>query len=134
MKRFLYYFGCTVIMGFVFYLGVKYQIWLEEEGNITFDLMPVLLFSSVFPIFIGMCLRLPKLIVEIKETKQWKFDWIKIVAVGVPSLYITILPILSYYSEVNLLFSRELVMLGNTTLTTTAGIVFGFVLLDSLSK
>ncbi|SET93966.1 hypothetical protein SAMN05421676_11192 [Salinibacillus kushneri] len=92
MKRFLYYFGCTVIMGFVFYLGVKYQIRLEEKADITFDLMSVLLFSAVFPIFIGMSLRLPKLIVEIKENKQWKFDWIKIVAVGVP-------PYISRYSQ-----------------------------------
>jgi hypothetical protein len=83
-----------------------------------------------------MLLRLPKLIVEIKEKKQWSFDWINVAAIGIPSIYIAMIPLLSLFTffGMNWLFAKELILLGDTTLTTIAGIVFGYVLLDSLKK
>ncbi|MGM0865205.1 MAG: hypothetical protein ACQEWF_11075 [Bacillota bacterium] len=101
-----------------------------------FDLLPFLIFASIFPIVIGLFLRLPKLIIEIKEKKQWSFDWIKISAIGIPSLYIAMIPILSLTTNfgMNLLFAKELILLGDTTMTTTAGIISGYVILDSLKK
>ncbi|ASV67539.1 hypothetical protein CKF48_09505 [Cytobacillus kochii] len=135
MKRFLFYFVSTVVMGFIFYLGVKYQVRLHEELRNSFNLLPFLIFATIFPIAIGLLLRLPKLIIEIKEKKQWSFDWIKVAAIGIPSLYIAMIPILSLSTSFeNLLFAKELIFLGDTTLTTTAGIVSGYVLFDSLKK
>nr|WP_263624166.1 hypothetical protein [Cytobacillus kochii] len=122
-------------MGFIFYLGVKYQVRLHEELRNSFNLLPFLIFATIFPIAIGLLLRLPKLIIEIKEKKQWSFDWIKVAAIGIPSLYIAMIPILSLSTSFeNLLFAKELIFLGDTTLTTTAGIVSGYVLFDSLKK
>ncbi|MGP4108844.1 hypothetical protein [Virgibacillus sp. L01] len=94
--------------------------------------MPVLLFATIYPIVIGLFLRLPKLIIEIKEKKQWTFDWVKVVAIGIPALYIASLPILST-TGINFVFSIDLMLMG-TKLITIAGIVFGYVLLDSLKK
>jgi hypothetical protein len=98
--------------------------------------MPFYIFATIFPIVIGMLLRLPKLIVEIKEKKQWSFDWINVAAIGIPSIYIAMIPLLSLFTffGMNWLFAKELILLGDTTLTTIAGIVFGYVLLDSLKK
>ncbi|MCA1026037.1 MULTISPECIES: hypothetical protein [Cytobacillus] len=108
---------------------------LHEELRNSFNLLPFLIFATIFPIAIGLLLRLPKLIIEIKEKKQWSFDWIKVAAIGIPSLYIAMIPILSLSTSFeNLLFAKELIFLGDTTLTTTAGIVSGYVLFDSLKK
>ena len=135
IKKFLYYFACTVVIGFLIYLGTKYNIRLVKEANITFEVQPVLLFTTTFPIVIGVILRLPKLIMEIKEKKEWTFDWIKVIAIGIPALYVALFPILSSTSfGTNFLFGQVLILIGNTTLITTAGIVFGYVLLDSLKK
>lgn len=72
---------------------------------------------------------------EIKDKKEWSFNWIKVIAIGIPALYIASLPILSYSSfGMNFLFVKELMLIENTTLITTAGIVFGYVLLDSFKK
>jgi hypothetical protein len=120
-------------MGFIFYLGAKYQIRLDEKASTTYDLMPVLLFATIYPIGIGLLLRLPKLIIEIKEKKQWTFDWIKVVSIGVPALYIASAPILAT-TGINFLFVKGLMLMGSFTLITVAGIVFGYVLLDSLKK
>lgn len=135
IKKFLYYFTCTVVIGFLIYLGMKYNIRLVEEASQTYEIRPVLIFSTIFPIVIGLILRLPKLIMEIKDKKEWTFNWIKVMAIGIPTLYIALLPILSFtFVGMDFLFAKELLLFGNTTLITIAGIVFGYVLLDSLKK
>lgn len=48
--------------------------------------MPVVLFTFLFSIFIGIMFKLPKFIDEFKQNKQWMFDWIKFIAIGLPSL------------------------------------------------
>ncbi len=75
-----------------------------------------------------------KLIIEIKEKKQWTFDWIKVVAIGIPSLYMAMMPILLVFFGMNNLLFGNVLLLRDTTFTTIAGIVFGYVLLSSLKN
>ena len=121
-------------MVFIFYLGTEVKVQLLQESRVKFNLLPYLIFVTIFPIFIGTFLRLPKLIIEIRQEKQWSFDWIKVVAIGFPTLYLAMAPILSLYFGPNMLFAKSFWMAGDTTLTSIAGIVFGYVLLDSLKK
>ena len=135
MKRFLYYFAWTIAIGLILYGGVRYQFRLQKEASETFNILPVYLFAGLFPVFLGMLLRLPKLIWEIKEKKAWTFDWIKVVAVALPALYIALLPaLLATPFGVHLPLSGMQVWLANAIFMTTAGIVAGYVLLDSVKK
>jgi len=115
---------------------MQYNIALVEEANITFEGLPVLIFATTFPIVIGVILRLPKLIIEIKDKKEWAFNWINIIAIGIPALYVALLPILSSIGMNFLVPPVSLLVgsFGNSTLNTTAGIVFGYVLIDSIKK
>ncbi|WP_246017691.1 hypothetical protein [Mesobacillus subterraneus] len=130
----MFYFVSTVVIGFVFYLGLNYQVRLQEESAANFNMKLFILFTTAFPIFIGGLLRLPKLIMEIGEEKHWTFDWIKAGAIGIPALYVALVPMISIAFGVNLLFAKELWLLGDSTLSTSAGIVFGYILLDSVKK
>ena len=134
MKRFLFIFFSTVVIGIIFYLGMNYQVKLREKSAIVFDLKPYIIFSSIFPIFIGMLLRLPKLIIEIKNKQKWSFDWIKFITIGIPSLYIALIPPLAFSYGTILLFSKAFMLLGASTFTSIAGVIFGYVLLDSLKS
>ncbi|WP_228552358.1 hypothetical protein [Gracilibacillus salitolerans] len=117
------------------FFGAKYQFYLGEEASQTFEMIPYLIFVTIFPILIGMLLRLPKLIIEVKDKKRWTFDWLKLVAIGIPALYIALLPVMPFtLAGTRLLFAKEVMLTDNTTLITTAGIVFGYVLLDILKK
>ena len=99
------------------------------------DAMSFILFSSIFPILIGILLRLPKLINEIKKNSQLVFDLAKFFAIGLPSLCILSMYILIYYLPKSILSCiPQEIFLGNTTIQTRAGIVFGFILLDSVKK
>lgn len=134
MKRFLFIFFSTAVIGFVFYLGMDYQMRLREKSAIIFDIKPYITFASFFSIFIGMLLRLPKLILEIRDKQRWSFDWIKVIVIGIPSLYIAMIPLFAIVYGMNLWFANVVMLLGDITFTTIAGVIFGYVLLDSLKS
>lgn len=136
MRRFLYYFGWTFVIGIIIYSGAKYQFLLKQEYMKNFEVASFILFSSIFPIVIGILLRLPKLINEIKENRQWTFDWAKFIGIGLPSFCILSMYVLIFSSvgESILPFVPEMIYLGNSTIQTIAGVVFGFILLDSVKK
>ncbi|MFJ7827779.1 hypothetical protein [Psychrobacillus sp. NPDC096623] len=134
MKRFLFLFISTIVIGMIFYFGIGYQAALREQAAIIFDMKPYITFASIFPIFIGLLLRLPKLIIEIKDKKKWTFDWMKVLVIGIPSLYIAIIHLLAFVIGTNLLISKTFLLLGDLSFTGIAGVIFGYVLLDSLKS
>lgn len=135
MKRFLYFFGWAIILGLMIYLGAKYQFFLKQEYMKNLGVGSFVWYSSIFPIVIGMLLRLPELINEIKDKRPWTFDWAKFVGIGLPSMFISLAFVLIFYVPINVLhLIPQQIYLGNPTLQTIAGVVFGFVLLDSVKK
>ena len=82
----------------------------------------------------GMLLRLPKLIIEIKDKKRWSIDWVKVLVIGIPSIYIAMIRLLLLFMEIICYFSIEVMLLGDFTFTYIAGVIFGYVLLDSLKS
>ncbi|MFD2629986.1 hypothetical protein [Oceanobacillus kapialis] len=101
----------------------------------NFEIMPLVLFGILFPIVIGILLRIPKLIIEIKQHKQWTFDWVKFIAIAIPALFVIALSISPYlsipldYMKIPIIF-----MEGTPTIETVAGIVLGYTFLDCLKK
>ncbi|PID01513.1 MULTISPECIES: hypothetical protein [unclassified Sporosarcina] len=136
MRRFFYYFGWTMVIGIIIYSGAKYQFLLKQEYMKNFEVLSFILFSSIFPVGIGILLRLPKLIIEIKENRQWTFDWAKFMGVGLPSLGVLSMCVLLFTpaGESILPFVPEIIYSGNSTIQIVAGVVFGFILLDSVKR
>ena len=135
MKRFIGYIMWVAIIGIGIYFGLRFRVYLGKEAEISYNNLPITIFSFVFPIIVGILLRLPNFLHENKGKKKWSFDWVKLIAIAFPALYVSLLPYLVYSSlGEKLLFSNQIFLLGDTTvtLTTVAGIVFGYVLLDSV--
>ncbi|WP_233191245.1 hypothetical protein [Sporosarcina sp. P20a] len=123
-------------IGIIIYVGAKYQFLLKQEYMKNYEALTFILFSSIFPIGIGILLRLPKLIIEIKENRQWTFDWAKFMGVGLPSLGVLSMCVLIFTpaGEYFIPLVPEVMYSGNFTIQTIAGVVFGFILLDSVKK
>ncbi|MFD1929016.1 hypothetical protein ACFSFY_13315 [Sporosarcina siberiensis] len=135
MKRFLYYFSWTIVVSFIIYLGAKYQMWLQLEASKNFELSSLYLYSTIFPIVIGMMLRLPKLLTEIRQNSQWTFDWVKFIGIGLPSFCILSMYVLPFYLPESMLsLIPNAIMFRNQTIQVVAGVVLGFILLDSVKK
>ncbi|WP_084244551.1 hypothetical protein [Planomicrobium okeanokoites] len=135
MKRFVYYFAWTLAIVFIVYIGTVIEANIVETARETYQLFPRFLFVAIFPVILGFLMRLPRFLLERKEQKFRGFDWFKFLAVGVPSLYFVMMTFLPYTSIGAGIPS--FMMTNQTSLTTiayTAGIVFGYVLLDSFHK
>ncbi|MGP4064249.1 hypothetical protein ACTWPF_04950 [Oceanobacillus sp. M65] len=100
----------------------------------NYDLMPVVLYGIIFPIVIGVLLRLPKLFIEIKQNKPWKFDWIKFVAIAIPTLFVIAMAILPFTAAAGIMKISLIIMDGTPIIQTIAGIVLGYSLLDCLKE
>ncbi len=135
MKNFLYYFGWTFMISFIIYLGTKYQIQLQKEMSQTMEPGKYLSFSVLFPIIIGLFLGLPRLINKIKQQKEWTINWMKLLVIGLPTLLVIFIYLFLYQIPESILpFIPEQIFLRNQTIHVVAGVVFGYVLLDSLKE
>lgn len=135
MKRFLYYIGWILLIGFLLYLGTKYYLFLKEEARTTFISDFFVMYNMVFTIIIGMLLKFPMLLQEIRLKKKWTFDWVKLLAFGIPTLYIVTIPFWANSSfGQQFLFSNYSRIVIGTPMITVAGVVLGYCLLDILKE
>jgi hypothetical protein len=136
MKRFFVYFFITVVFGFLIFWGFKIPLMIKERYMFEAPLKVLMIFSTIFPIFIGVLLRLPQLIIEIKEKRKWSIDWVKLTAIGIPTLYVSQMLILYFFTPFgsSLPFGRILMQNADIPLPTIAGIIFGYIVLDSLKE
>ncbi|SEQ87775.1 hypothetical protein SAMN05216232_3535 [Virgibacillus subterraneus] len=135
VKRFAVYFSLTIGFLTLVFWGYKIPLNIKEKLMFNAPLELLTIYSIVLPILIGMILRLPTLIKEIKEKKKWAIDWVKLCAIGIPTLYISQASFLYFYlPSVTLPFSVMLVRNPDMPLTTISGMIFGYIVLDSLKK
>lgn len=135
MKRLIMYLLGSIIIISVLYIGTEMQLWLKGYSDEDFNFIPQIVFSVFFPIVVGMLLRIPQLVKEIKLKKRWSIDWIKLIAIGIPSLYIAALP-LSIFIRLPIyhpMFLLKMITSG-TIATTIAGVICGYILFDSLKE
>ena len=131
MQRFIYYFIWTIVIGVLIYWGLKYKYHLEKQAEMYFEMYPTLIFTVVFPFIVGLLFRLPLFIIEVKENREWTFDWQKFSAVALPALFIIVI-FLSMYAGIN--YFANFTLIDRTLFVTLAGVVFGYTLLDCLKK
>ena len=132
MKNFLKYFAWTIAIGTIFFVGLTYQKHLIQTGMYSFNMLPAIIYTTIFPIVMGMLLRLPKWLEEMKKNSTWKVNWPKLLAVGIPTLFIVLSPIF-YFTEttVKIPFLVHFIHLNDTSIF---GIILGYVILDSIKK
>mgnify|MGYP005750761873 CR=1 FL=1 len=132
MKNFLKYFAWTIAIGTIFFVGLTYQKQLIQKGMESFSMLPAIIFITIFPIVMGMLLRLPKWLEEIKQNSTWRVNWPKLLAVGIPTLFIVLTPLIYFSAYTGKIpFLAHFIHLNDTSIF---GIILGYVILDSIKK
>ncbi len=130
MKRFLFYFGWTIGIGVLLYKGGDLLHYLRILMNVEYKPTPYITALTIYPVLLGIALKTPGSWLQ-REDMKWGFDWVKFVAVGIPAAYVTLLRVWLYTP-----FGESLPFLSSmyyyNTIQTVAGIVLGYILLDSL--
>lgn len=131
------YFGFLVIVILVFIVGLKYQHHLQLEARKTFQSNTSFVFSILFPIFFGLLLGLLRFFELLRKTGEWKINWIKLCVFGLPSLYVSLFPLL-YWSGLSISYHDlplgYLLINSGTTAYTISGLILGFLLFYVLER
>jgi len=139
-RRFAQYLLFTIIFLVVLLWGAKYGVGLRILGAKTYNQIPYLAFSSLFSIVFGIVLAIPHRIKEFSKIGKWTVDWMKLLAIGLPTILlnlslilIILTPIgkLKYFTYYNSFIE---VMITDNRVITLSGIFFGYILVSSLNK
>ncbi|GIO08758.1 hypothetical protein J31TS6_47860 [Brevibacillus reuszeri] len=112
---------------------MKYELVLVERVKETYNSFPSNLYSSLYPILIGLLFALPKFVRLIKVEGRLSYDWIRIVAVGIPTLFGATV-FLIYFSPLGAYFPSISILSVGTKFSTICGIVFGYLILSCFQK
>jgi len=123
-----------IISSFILYIGLHYEAILLEEAKSTFNMVPVILFQSIFALILGTAFAIPGFAMTSTEDGKMTFDWLKFVLFGIPSLIVTVFPIFVYTELLNTININMVSLLLNEKIHLIGGIVFGFTLLSSWYK
>ncbi|MGE7186166.1 hypothetical protein ACQKKK_20005 [Peribacillus sp. NPDC006672] len=140
LKRAIRYLIFLVVLLGVLFVGLKYQQHLFKLSRETYEIKGYLLFESLFPIFLGMVLAIPRILQIFSKKGHLKVNWLRIVILGLPFIYFAIIPVL-YFSEAvkidlplsNFIFGYFGVN-GSTTFNTITGVIAGYIIVTSLYK
>lgn len=134
--RFLSYFAYIISIGYIVFKGTEYQKSLEKIKLETYHAYPEMVFLSIFPIFIGILLAIPRFFKVFKKKGVWFFDRIKFIAIGLPTLYLAIFPAI-FFSPIVAYIPQTI---GNIMLMYSmfpqflSGIIFGYLLINVIDK
>lgn len=136
--RFSIFFSFTLFMITLYYFGQQIIMNYNFHFQSTFDFKPIMVAKTTVPIVLGLFLALPKFVSEWRRAGKWKYDWIKLLAIGVPALYIALIPIFAFISVKY--FAIITPILGGVSAALQsmphelAGYAVGYILIASLYK
>ncbi|MFT9846120.1 hypothetical protein [Aneurinibacillus sp. REN35] len=135
VRRFVYYLVYVVVMIWLIAEGITYLHIMYTAAQETQVLYPYFFYSIAFPIVLGLLLGIEVYITRRKKEGQWKIDWIKLLTFGIPLLYVTLLPTLSFLLQsVAFPFTGYLIFSAQDKLPLLTGLIFGYIVVDSVQK
>lgn len=92
LKTFVY---AIVLVGYML-LSNKFLVGLEDKAQITFNILPYVLWSKAVFVVLGFLLGLDYLYKEFNKVGLWKVRVSKLVIIGMPILIYVLVPIISF--------------------------------------
>ncbi len=138
-KKAVSYLAFIVIFYIIAYKMASYIHYYELLYKSTFERNPYLIYLPIYPIILGLIAGLPSLIKQFKLKGSWKVDWIKLIVIGIPTLYINFSLFLLYSTSTigHILVPKlitDLYINSNGIVSGISGFIFGYILLNSFKK
>ncbi|GFP75606.1 hypothetical protein [Clostridium fungisolvens] len=130
------YFLYAVVFFCYIVLSNKLLISFNKEKQMTFQIMPLILWSMFIFILLGLLLGLEKLILERKKDGNWKINLPKLIFLGIPFLYLS-LGVLIYYSSLIpqvLSYPIQFFLQDNINFFSIFQVILGYVISSSFIK
>jgi hypothetical protein len=140
-KKLISYLVYVTILLVIIYAGLKTQHNLLEKGQNNFKLRPFYIYQSVFPLILGIFLGIPYLIRSFLSEGRWSLAWLRVLILGLPFLYLAILPVLYSLGAVSVRLPFSNYAMGgyfgpgtSGSFVTINGIIAGYILITSIEK
>jgi hypothetical protein len=130
------YFLYAVVFFCYIVLGNKLLISVNKEKQVTYQIMPLILWSLFIFILLGLLLGLEKLILERQKHGYWKINLPKLIFLGIPALYFS-LGVLIYYSPSIpkvISYPIEFFLQNNLDFFSIFQVILGYVISSSFIK
>ncbi|GGI12905.1 hypothetical protein [Gottfriedia solisilvae] len=140
IKSIIGYLLYLIILGVVISVGLKHQSNLYKQSGITYDLFDYYKFQTLFPLIIGAILSIPYNIKNFLKQGAWKFNWVRFIVLGIPTLYFVITPYLFLKQIISMKFTLIKYIMGGyfgnstSTLIATIGIAAGYFVFTCFEK
>ncbi|MDD2586973.1 MAG: hypothetical protein PHT79_09240 [Syntrophomonadaceae bacterium] len=132
LKRFVIYFVYFSTVSYLIIRGGQYFQYLKNLEPLKFSTGHHIWFWVLFPVFIGLLAALPQFILKNKKPGSWGFDWIIFLAVGLPTLYVSITPLVIPIFKNRWPFG--IFIMFHTKFLPIFGLILGYVLLTAFEK
>lgn len=140
IKSIVGYLIYLIILAFVIVVGLKHQSNLFKQSSISYDLFDYYRFEILFPLIIGAVLAIPSIFKNFLKQGVWKLNWVKLIVLGIPILYLAITPYLYLKRLISLNFPFVKQIMGgyfgnsSSTLIAIIGIAAGYFVITSFEK
>lgn len=134
-NRVVKYIIYVFIFGIILYTGSIYYNHLYQKTE-KFIFYQYRIFVSIFPIILGIIYASPKFMKKTNKQGKWQIDWIKLIIIGLPTLFFTTIPIqisLSYYFDIWLL-PMFLTKYNLGIVSIISGFILGNLIIDNIDK
>lgn len=133
MKRGILDFVIVVTFGILLYYGTLYQEHLRKLSGVTFNIYPFLIFTVLFPIFIGVLLISPNIKRKIKSEGKLAVDKYKLIFMGIPTLYASLMP-LFYFSSIAQYMPLGYYIQEYSIVSFAAGVALPYIIITSIKR
>ncbi|MCL6610963.1 MAG: hypothetical protein K6T66_05415 [Peptococcaceae bacterium] len=134
IKRLVWYFVYMVLIIFILVKSTDLESQFKTFVARTYSYYPFLFFQQYFCFAVGVLLAVPKFIITLMKNGSWYFDWVKFIAVGVPTFIVSIFPILLYSPVGNYIPQIGLVISYSVYPQIICAVILGYSLLSSFNK
>lgn len=133
LKRGIGYCSLVIIYGFILIKGLNFQLYLQEQTAINYNPWPTLIFTSVFPIIIGIIFALPTAIKSLRGNGTVQVDWILFCIVGLPTLFVAFIPAM-FFTPLGKYIPQEIMFKNANQLFFLSGVVSGYSMVKSIKR
>jgi hypothetical protein len=133
MKKFSVYFFSTLALIACLIILAIISNYLREYIGKTFNTTPYAIYMFFSPIFVGFLFAMPRLVYLRKQPGKLSFDWVRALAIGIPTLFIGVGLILFFFSPLEGLVPN-LLIIKNMEVRLFGSMLFGYGLLTSIKK
>jgi len=136
-KRVLPYLIYVIILYLLIYLATYIGTYFYEISRSTFNRTPEAIYTTFYPIVLGLYAGFPNLYKQLKKEGVWTVDWVKLLIIGIPSLFVALsYIILLLISEKGIAVSYPFpaIFAMYTAPRFLSSFIFGYILITSFKK